>query len=482
MNKEIPLKKETPWESFLAENEAALSAHVLDTWLRPIRFEGHKNTKVTLAVPDQFFRDWLTDHYLDFIQEGLSKKLETPIKIEWEIDPSLTTPGNTLTSPTKPEEMEEELVFVEPVIERATTAFGRSIPNESNSNSNTTRRHLNARYTFDAFVGGPSNQFALAAATAVANQPGESYNPLFLFGGVGLGKTHLLSAVGHQILAQTPSARIVYTSSEQFTNEVVNAVLGGKLEDFRSKYRRNCDVLLIDDIQLLAGKERTQHELFHVFNALYDSRRQIVVTSDKLPHEIPDIEERLRNRFQWGLIADIQPPEIETRVAILRQKAKSENIDLADDVAFFLAKSVRSNVRELEGVLVRLLAHASLTGNPITEPYAKSVLAELLIGRSNRISVESIQSTTASYFHVKVSDLKSKRRQKSIVRPRQVAMYLCRKHTGSSFPDIGTRFGNKDHTTVMNACKRVETMLTTDPSLRSQILDLERKMDVTSPR
>jgi len=250
------------------------------------------------------------------------------------------------------------------------------------------------------------------------------------------------------------------------------------LEDFRVKYRNNCDVLLIDDIQLLAGKERTQHELFHIFNALYDSHRQIVVTSDKLPHEIPEIEERLRNRFQWGLIADIQPPEIETRVAILRRKAMGDGIDLSDDVAFFLAKSVRSNVRELEGVLIRILAHASLTKREITESYAKSVLAELMVGRTNQLSVESIQSVVASYFHLKVSDLKSKRRQQSIVRPRQIAMFLSRKHLGSSFPDLGARFGNKDHTTVMNACKRIDSMLTTDPSLRSQVLDLERKLDI----
>ncbi len=351
--------------------------------------------------------------------------------------------------------------------------------NPSSSPKQSQHRTLNSRYTFDTFVCGPSNQFALAAARAVGSNPGQSYNPLFLFGRVGLGKTHLLSAVGHQILSEAPATQIVYTSSEQFTNEVVNAVLGGKLEDFRAKYRNNCDVLLIDDIQLLAGKERTQHELFHIFNALYDSHRQIVVTSDKLPHEIPEIEERLRNRFQWGLIADIQPPEIETRVAILRQKAMGDGVDLSDEVAFFLAKSVRSNVRELEGVLVRILAHASLTGSTITEAYAKSVLSELMVGRSGGLSVEGIQSTVANYFHVKVADLKSKRRQQSIVRPRQIAMFLCRKHLSASFPDLGARFGNKDHTTVMNACKRIDSMLTTDPSLRSQISDIERKLDVT---
>ncbi len=466
MNEEVAAPDPTLWDNFLAEHEPVLSSHVLDTWLRPIHYEGLKDTTVTLAVRDQFFRDWLTDHYADFIKGGLSQKVGHPITIEWQIDPSLQK-----NDPAEP--------LPEPEIDEIPLVTLENPKNPSNPARQSHHRTLNSRYTFDAFVCGPSNQFALAAARAVGSNPGQSYNPLFLFGRVGLGKTHLLSAVGHQILTEAPASQIVYTSSEQFTNEVVNAVLGGKLEDFRAKYRNNCDVLLIDDIQLLAGKERTQHELFHIFNALYDSHRQIVVTSDKLPHEIPEIEERLRNRFQWGLIADIQPPEIETRVAILRQKAMGDGIDLSDEVAFFLAKSVRSNVRELEGVLVRILAHASLTGTPITESYAKSVLSELMVGRSGGLSVEGIQATVATYFHVKVADLKSKRRQQSIVRPRQIAMFLCRKHLSASFPDLGARFGNKDHTTVMNACKRIDSMLTTDPSLRSQISDIERKLDVT---
>ena len=477
MNEETLPQEKTIWESFLSEHEPSLSSHVLNTWLRPIRFEGLQNSTITLAVRDQFFRDWLSDHYVDFIVEGLSKKIGTPVTIEWEIDPDLVQneppETETSTSPEKEEEVPEDNKENEPDL-----ASPKPIQSLGNSTRPKRYNQLNSRYKFDAFVCGPSNEFALAATKAVASNPGQSYNPLFLFGRVGLGKTHLLSSVGHQILIHNPKAKVVYTSSEQFTNEVVNAVLGGKLEDFRVKYRNNCDVLLIDDIQLLAGKERTQHELFHIFNALYDSHRQIVVTSDKLPHEIPEIEERLRNRFQWGLIADIQPPEIETRVAILRRKAMGDGIDLSDDVAFFLAKSVRSNVRELEGVLIRILAHASLTKREITESYAKSVLAELMVGRTNQLSVESIQSVVASYFHLKVSDLKSKRRQQSIVRPRQIAMFLSRKHLGSSFPDLGARFGNKDHTTVMNACKRIDSMLTTDPSLRSQVLDLERKLDI----
>ncbi|RYF43076.1 MAG: chromosomal replication initiator protein DnaA, partial [Cytophagaceae bacterium] len=289
--------------------------------------------------------------------------------------------------------------------------------------------------------------------------------------------THLLSAIGHRILQDRPGANVIYTSSEQFTNEVINAVLGSKLEEFQRKYRNNCDIILMDDIQLIAGKERTQHEFFHIFNRLYDSQRQIVVTSDKLPHEIPEIEERLRNRFQWGLIADIQPPEIETRVAILRKKALNENFALSNDVAFFLAKNIRTNVRELEGALVRVMAHASLTGTVVTVDYVRNTLSDILSPRGSQLSVENIQKIVASFFEVRVTDLKSKRRLATLMRPRQVAMYLCRKHTGASFPDLGNRFGNKDHTTVMSACSRIDDQMRLDPNLRSQVQDLERQLD-----
>jgi chromosomal replication initiator protein len=337
---------------------------------------------------------------------------------------------------------------------------------------------LNPRYQFETFVCGPSNQFAFAASKAVADKPGQSYNPLFLFGRVGLGKTHLVTAIGQHVLRANPATRVIYTSSEQFTNEVVNAVLGNKLEQLHQKYRDKCEVLLIDDIQLIAGKERTQHEFFHIFNTLYDSQRQIVVTSDKLPHEIPDIEERLRNRFQFGLIADIQAPEIETRVAILRQKAIEEGVNVPDDVAFFLAENIRSNVRELEGGLVRVLAHASLTGAPITVEHARRVLSDIIDSRPAQLSVESIQKSVADYFRVRVADLKSKRRHKTLVRPRQVAMYLARKHVQASYPDLGTRFGDKDHTTVMSACRKIESLLAADSSLRTQVTDIERRLDV----
>jgi chromosomal replication initiator protein len=451
------------WQDFLVSVQSKLSSHVLETWLRPVRCSQFDEGRVVLEVRDQFFRDWLTDHYLDFIREGLTHSAGRPVVIEWSINPEMRP---------RPDEA-GSVEPAEPEPEAGTVA-------ESIDDGAEKRRHLNKRYHFDSFVCGPSNQFAFAACKAVAENPGLSYNPLFIFGGVGLGKTHLLSAIGHRILQDRPKANVVYTSSEQFTNEVINAVLGSKLEDFRSKYRSNCDVILMDDIQLIAGKERTQHEFFHIFNTLYDSQRQIVVTSDKLPHEIPEIEERLRNRFQWGLIADVQPPEIETRVAILRKKALNEGFELPDEVTFFLAKNIRSNVRELEGALVRIMAHASLTGTTVTIDYARNVLSDILSNRGTQISVEAIQKIVATYFSVRVSDLKSHRRLKALVRPRQVAMYLCRKHTGSSYPELGTRFGDKDHTTVMSACNRIDDLLKNDPSLRGQVLELERQLDVVN--
>jgi len=447
------------WLAFLAAIQPKLSSHVFETWLKPLRCVRIEDEVAVLEVRDQFSRDWLNDHYLDFIRDGLAELTGVSLGVDWVINPALASLAQA----------------AEPHVEEPETRVSESIETASDK-----RRQLNPRYVFETFVAGPSNQFAFAASKAVAENPALSYNPLFLFGTTGLGKTHLLSAIGHQILAAKPSMRIIYTSSEQFMNEVVNAVRFSTLDEFHHKYRRSCDVLLMDDIQLIAGKERTQNEFFHIFNTLYDSQRQIVVTSDKLPHEIPEIEERLRTRFQWGLIADIQPPEYETRIAILRKKADSDGITLDDEVTDFLAKNIRSNVRELEGALVRIMAHASLTGTPISVDYARQVLADILSSKAQQISVESIQKVVAQYFSVRVLDLKSARRVKTLVRPRQVAMYLCRKHAGASYPDLGARFGDKDHTTVMSACKKVDAQLKSDPSLRGQVLEIERQLDVST--
>lgn len=484
MTKKVDLKGQELWLGFIDSIRASLSSHVVQTWFEPALCVGADDATIQLALRDTFARDWLSNHYLTFIRDGLSQFTGREMVVELTVIPELFL--NTDPEDAPLEDLEEENAAVEPdrlelvTRQNADHESPIRIVRESIDPERRSVRQLNRRYTFNEFVCGPSNQFAYAATKAVAGKPGQSYNPLFIFGGVGLGKTHLLTAIGHQVLHERPGARVVYTTAEQFTNEVVHAVMAGKLEEFRSKYRKNADLLLIDDIQLLAGKKRTQHELFHLFNTLYDSQRQIVFTSDKLPHELPEMEERLINRFQWGLIADIQPPEVETRVAILRQKAEKDGYYIPDDVAFFLAKNIRQNVRELEGALVRVTAHASLSNTPLTAEHAQRVLVDILPGDTKKVTVSSIQKLVANYFQLRVSDLKSKERRKVIVRPRQIAMYLCRKHTEHSYPELSSEFGKKDHTTVLSACKKIESMIQQDPSLRSQVIDLEKQMDVSA--
>ena len=339
------------------------------------------------------------------------------------------------------------------------------------------RSALLPKYTFANFVVGASNQFAHAASQAVANQPGDHYNPLFIYGGVGLGKTHLVNAIGHQVLDGNEDARVVYLSSESFMNELIAALRRDRMDDFKSRFRR-VDILIVDDVQFLAGRERTQEEFFHTFNSLYDSHHQIVLTSDKFPKEIPDLEERLRNRFEWGLIADIQPPDIETRVAILGKKAEIEGIELPQEVAIFLATNIDSNVRELEGSLTRVGAFASLNKCPITVDFAREVLQSVLRDRGHRaITIEGIQKTVCDFFRVRPTDLRSKRRTRTVALPRQVAMYLCRRYTDASFPVIGDRFGGRDHSTVIHAAQVVERRLRDDPTFRATVERLERLLE-----
>jgi chromosomal replication initiator protein len=333
---------------------------------------------------------------------------------------------------------------------------------------------LNERYTFETFVTGPSNQLAAAAAQSVGDNPGGAYNPLFVFGRVGLGKTHLAQAIGHHVLRQNPQARVQYQTTEQFVNDVVEGIRFERMGEVRRTYR-DCDLLIIDDIQFIAGKEACQNEFFHTFNALHGSRRQVVVTSDKLPHEIPGLEERIRSRFQWGLTVDLQPPELETRLAIIRKKAASDRITLADDVAMFLAEAVRSNVRELEGCLIRLGAFATLTGTPVTIELAQTVLRDLVQQRPV-LTPDTILKLVATRFDVKIADLRSKRRGRTIALPRQVAMYLMRKHIGTSFPKIGEALGGKDHTTAINACRCIEQRLPLESELRQAVEELERQL------
>lgn len=342
------------------------------------------------------------------------------------------------------------------------------------------RSALQPKYTFANFVIGGSNQFAHAASQAVAGQPGHHYNPLFIYGGVGLGKTHLVNAIGHQVLDDDANARVVYLSSESFMNELIAALRRDRMDEFKNRFRR-VDVLIVDDVQFLAGRERTQEEFFHTFNSLYDAHHQIVLTSDKFPKEIPELEERLRNRFEWGLIADIQPPDIETRVAILEKKAEIETLDLPHEVALFLATHIDSNVRELEGSLTRLGAFASLNKCPITVDFAREVLQNVLRERTDRaITIESIQKAVCEFYHIRPTELRSKRRTRTVAVPRQIAMYLCRRYTDASFPVIGDRFGGRDHSTVIHAAQVIEQRLRDDPAFRATVERLERLLDRSS--
>jgi chromosomal replication initiator protein len=440
------------WAEALTEIKERIGKQNFEAWIKPIRFVLKSKNEIVLEVPNKFFRDWLTEHYLHHIETALSSISNSDVVVTFEINSKLEHQG-TAGKAEKKQERELE-------------------PAPRNN------KNLVQKYTFENFVIGASNQFAHAACTAVANQPGEHYNPLFIYGGVGLGKTHLVNAIGHRVAATRPSLKVVYLSSESFMNELISSLRRDKMDEFKKKFR-NVDVLIVDDVQFIAGRERTQEEFFHTFNSLYESHKQIVITSDKFPKEIPGIEDRLRNRFEWGLIADIQPPDMETRVAILQKKAEIERVQLPHDVAIFLASNIDSNVRELEGSLTRLGAFSSLTKTPITIDFAKEVLSQNLKSSEREVTVESIQKTICEYFNIKLGDLKAKRRTQNIALPRQVAMYLCRKHTENSFPAIGDKFGGRDHSTVIHASKTIERKIKEDPHMLTTIEKLERNLKIT---
>jgi chromosomal replication initiator protein len=436
------------WTQAVAEIKERIGRQNYETWIKPIGFVSRNKNEICLDVPNKFFRDWLTEHYLAQIQDILGTLAKHDVKVVFEINEKTNRQANA---------------------EKAAKREERERVQKSNTN-------LIPKYTFQNFVVGASNQFAHAACVAVANQPGEHYNPLFIYGGVGLGKTHLVNAIGHQS-AQRSGLKVVYLSSESFMNELIGSLRRDKMDEFKKKFR-NVDILILDDVQFIAGKERTQEEFFHTFNSLYESHKQIVITSDKFPKEIPGIEDRLRNRFEWGLIADIQPPDMETRVAILQKKAENEGVQLPHDVAFFLASNIDSNVRELEGSLTRLGAFSSLTKATITVELAKDVLRNTLKNAQQEITVENIQKTICDYFNVKIGDLKAKRRTQNIALPRQVAMYLCRKYTETSFPAIGDKFGGRDHSTVIHASKTIERKIKEDPHMQTTIEKLERNLNI----
>lgn len=426
------------WEEILLLIENRMSKQGYDTWFSQSKLHSFDASSMVIEIPSKFHRDWIKEHYWDTLTEIIN---EVTKKDKMNIDFFIQPPQKKTASQTKGEKNEPRAEKPHP---------------------------LEKKYSFSTFVIGPSNQFAHAAAKAVGDAPGRAYNPLFIYSGVGLGKTHLLNAIGLHVQGKAPRTRVAYLSSEQFTNELINRMTHQRMEEFRQKYR-NMDILLIDDIQFIAGKERTQEEFFHTFNTLYEGQKQIVLTSDRQPNEIPDIEERLRSRFESGLISDIQPPDLETRIAILKKKADFWGIRLPDDVAEFLALMMKNNIRELEGGLVKLGAVSSLTNTEITQDLAKNELKYLIDSRDKVITNELVQKTVAESFGVRVSDLKSKRRTKAVVLPRQVGMYLCRTLAGSSFPETGSFFGGKDHSTVIHACKVIEEKKEKDPELRAKI-------------
>ena len=434
------------WDTVLTRIETKVNRHSFYTWFKPTTFVSEDGAGIRVRVPNVLFRDWLTKHYSAVLEEALHEVQRSGARLEF-----LTEDLPAAPAAAPPPE-------AAPLIDAEATEADDGSPGGG----------LAPRYSFDTFIVGPSNQFAHAACRAVAEAPSRSYNPLFIYGGVGLGKTHLMHAIGHYVLTQLGNLKLTYISSERFMNEMINAVRYDRVLDFRERYR-SVDVLLVDDIQFVSGKEGTQTEFFHTFNALYDAQKQIVISSDCPPNEITSLEERLRSRFEWGLIADIQPPDLETKVAILRKKAETEGIPLPDNVAIYIAGKIKSNIRELEGSLIRLIAYASLTGREISLPLAQDVLRNVLQHDDRAVTIEIIQKFVSEYYQLKLGELKSRNNSKSVAMPRQIAMYLCKNLTNASLPEIGKSFGGKHHSTVIHSIKKIEVMRQRDGDFNTLI-------------
>ncbi|MBI5588581.1 MAG: chromosomal replication initiator protein DnaA [Deltaproteobacteria bacterium] len=447
------MNSEVIWTNCLDGVVEHVSPQHFATWFRPIKVVGGAEGAIELEVPNRFFLEWIKEHYLPLIQEVLRRVGKKDYKLNWRIS-------------------DEASAVAAPAAKKSSKDTGAKAQKPAGLN-------LNPRYTFDNFVIGKANEFAHAACSSVASNPASKYNPLFIYGGVGLGKTHLLQAIGHKVQLNNPAAKVCYYTSERFMNDFINYISRQKMADFRVKFR-NVDVLLIDDIQFWAGKERTQEEFFHTFNALYEAHKQIVVTSDKFPKDIDGLEERLRSRFEWGLVADIQPPDTETKIAILRKKAKAENVKIPDDVAGWLATVSDSNVRELEGFLNRIIAVSSLTNQEITLGMSKDALKNLLKEKEEKIlTIDEIQKSVAVFFNIKFSDLRSKRRHRTIALPRQIAMYLAREYGNFSFPEIGSSFGGKDHSTAIHAVKKIEKELKENPEIKNAVKALKQNLGIS---
>ncbi|APF23641.1 chromosomal replication initiator protein DnaA [Clostridium butyricum] len=439
------------WAKTLETIKSELSEVSFNTWIKSCEPISISSDTITISVPNSFTQDILDKRYKDLVANSIEVVCSKLYKIEFVI----------ASEASEKEDLKEN---------SSNSASKSIVVNDEMSST------LNPKYTFNSFVIGNSNRFAHAASLAVAESPAKAYNPLFIYGGVGLGKTHLMHAIGHYILDNNPSAKVVYVSSEKFTNELINAIKDDKNEDFRNKYR-NVDVLLIDDIQFIAGKERTQEEFFHTFNALHDANKQIILSSDRPPKEIPTLEDRLRSRFEWGLIADIQVPDFETRMAILKKKADVENLNVANEVMGYIATKIKSNIRELEGALIRIIAYSSLTNRDVTVDLATEALKDIISKKQGKhITIDLIQDVVSSYFNLRVEDLKSQRRTRNVAHPRQIAMYLSRKLTDMSLPKIGEEFGGRDHTTVIHAYEKISENLKTDDSLQHTVNDITKKL------
>lgn len=426
------------WNEVLDLIRVELTEVSFNTWLKTIEPLTMSEDRIILAAPNEFTKGILESRYINLIKNAIIQITDKEYEVQFII------PGEELN-----------------------INIGQSV--QENNNDLNQRSQLNPKYTFDTFVIGNSNRFAHAAALAVAEAPAQAYNPLFIYGGVGLGKTHLMHAIGHFILNQSPESKVVYVSSEKFTNELINSIRDDRNNEFRNKYR-NVDVLLIDDIQFIAGKESTQEEFFHTFNALHEANKQIIISSDRPPKEIPTLEDRLRSRFEWGLISDIQPPDLETRIAILKKKAEMENINISNEVMHYIASKIRSNIRELEGALIRIVAYSSLTNKEITVELAEEALKDIISNNApKKITVELIKDVVAKEFDVKIEDFDSKKRTRAIAYPRQIAMYLTRELTDLSLPKIGDEFGGRDHTTVIHAYDKISNDMANDEEFKKRI-------------
>ena len=444
------------WDKFLQITKDKLPPQAYNSWFSQTKMTKLQDQELIIAVPNDFCKDWLEKHYTEFIKDTLINSLGVKEDLNIKFDTSLLKTSKSLP----PEDLKNK------------ESTPPSLPNYSKEEVT-----LGTKYTFDTFVVGNGNRFAHAASLAVAQSPAKSYNPLFVYGGVGLGKTHLMRAIGNYIIQNNPQKKmnVLYISSEKFTNELINSIRDDQTGSFRDKYR-NVDILLIDDIQFLVGKERTQEEFFHTFNTLYDSNKQIVITSDRPPKEIPTLEDRLISRFEWGLITDIQPPDLETRIAILRKKAQIENLAVPAEVINLIAEKIPSNIRQLEGALTKLVAYSTLTKNNLSVSLAQEILKDIIPIEKKEISIQQIQKITADYFNIKLAVLLSKKRTKNIVMARQIAIYLSRELTDFSLPAIGEAFGGKDHTTILHAYTKIKNQREKDNGLKSTIESLVLKI------